>query len=207
MFTGIIEEAGTVRSNESGRMWIDCGFAYELKIGQSVACNGVCLTVVDIAENPENHHEKSRNGSFCVEMMSETVVRTDLGSMKAGFLINLERTLLATDRFDGHVVQGHVDTMVTLMAVSEKSNGDVVMKVLDIEVPGGLEKYIVEKGSIALDGISLTVSRVHRNVVSVSIIPHTWEVTNLSTKKVGCKFNLEVDVMAKHIEKLVICNR
>jgi riboflavin synthase len=197
MFTGIIEEAGTVRSNQEGRMWIDCGFADELKIGQSVCCSGVCLTAVEI--NSEG---------FAVDIMEETFDKTYFRQLGDGDLINLERSLKFGDRMDGHKVQGHVDAVgIWSSDLSDYQDGREFSQIdLLVRVPRSLTKYIVYKGSITLDGISFTVGGVEDEVVKVCVIPHTWEVTNLKTKEEGSQVNVEVDVMAKHLRKLINCN-
>ena len=228
MFTGIVEIVGTVRSNRDGRMWIDCGFASELGLGQSVSCSGVCLSVVEIDDR-----------GFAVQMIQETLERTYFSSLKSGSFINLERAMRADGRFDGHIVQGHVDGVGKRKEKREKrkderegirderverkekrekrkdesekrkdererrKNSDIEMVELDVELPIGLEKYVVEKGSICLDGISLTVMSVVGDLVTVGIIPHTWQTTNLRTKQLGSQFNVEVDVVAKYLERML----
>jgi riboflavin synthase len=193
MFTGIIEETGTVKLNKDGRLEIECSFADEVSIGQSVAVNGVCLTLVAV------------DGDVLrFEMVRETLERSNLGGMKEGYEVNLERTVQVNGQFDGHIVQGHVDCVGTVNEVHENLEGDAVKSVdVFIVVPEDMLKYVVEKGSVTVDGISLTVTGVGDDWFSVSVIPHTMKVTNLHTKEVGCSLNIEVDVMAKYVEKMI----
>lgn len=187
MFTGIIETTAKLRSKGDNDLWLDVPFADELGMGQSVACNGACLTVV----------EKDAEG-FKVELMEETKEVTYLDELNEGDLINIERAMRADGRFDGHIVQGHVDGVGIIKNIE---NIDEYSKLIGIEIGKELNKYIVQKGSICLDGISLTVVSVDNDTVKVEIIPHTWNTTNLKFKKEGDKLHVEVDIMAKYLEK------
>ncbi|MFB5611182.1 MAG: riboflavin synthase [Nitrosopumilaceae archaeon] len=194
MFTGIVVGTGKVKDiskntkNRSAvQMTVDLGKQSKgLKIGQSVALNGVCLTVTKLSKNL---------GRF--EMIDETTKKTDLGNLKAGSIVNIERSLRAGDRLEGHFVLGHVDGVGIIKKIIKKPKEVQVW----FEVPKKLAKYIVKKGSIAIDGISLTVVEVKKNLVSVSLIPHTIDVTNFKTKKIGDKVNIETDILGKYILK------
>jgi len=194
MFTGIVVGTGKVKNiskntkNRSAiQMTVDLGKQSKgLKIGQSVALNGVCLTVTKLSKNL---------GRF--EMIDETTKKTDLGNLKTGSIVNVERSLKAGDRLEGHFVLGHVDGVGIIKKILKKPEEVQVW----FEVPKKLAKYIVKKGSIAIDGISLTVVEAKKNLVSVSLIPHTIAVTNFKTKKVGDKINIETDILGKYILK------
>ncbi len=194
MFTGIVVGTGKVKDisrktkNRSAvQMTVDLGKQSKgLKIGQSVALNGVCLTVTKLSKNL---------GRF--EMIDETTKKTDLGNLKTGSIVNIERSLKAGDRLEGHFVLGHVDGVGIIKKILKKPKEVQVW----FEVPKKLARYIVKKGSIAIDGISLTVVEVKKNLVSVSLIPHTIEVTNFKTKKIGDKVNIETDILGKYILK------
>ena len=188
MFTGIIESTAPLRSKTDHLFWFDVPFARELKLGQSIACSGVCLTVV-----------KTDTKGFAVEVIEETLRRTYLGELEKGYLINIERAMLANGRFDGHVVQGHVDGIGRILDFTEK---DDFSRILKVQIPLHLSKYVVEKGSITLDGISLSIISVVGDQIKVGIIPHTWKQTNLHTKEPDCKLHLEIDVIAKYVEKM-----
>jgi len=194
MFTGIIEGTGKVdkisknTENRSAiQMTVDLGKNSKgLKIGQSVAINGVCLTATKLKK------------SKCVfEMIDETTKKTDLGNLKVGGIVNIERSLKAGDRLEGHFVLGHVDGVGTIKKIQTKPKEVQVW----IEIPKKLAKYVVKKGSIALDGISLTVVDVKKNQALVCLIPHTIDVTNFKTKKIGDKVNIETDILGKYILK------
>ena len=157
-----------------------------LKIGQSVALNGVCLTVTKL----------SKTGST-FEMIEETTKKTDLGTLEVGGIVNIERSLKAGDRLEGHFVLGHVDGVGIIKKIERKPKEVQVW----FEVPKSLSKYVVKKGSIAMDGISLTVVDVKKNLASVCLIPHTIEVTNFKTKDIGDKVNIETDILGKYILK------
>jgi riboflavin synthase len=187
MFTGLIADLGDVTALESSvegaTLRIATRLAGELGEGDSIAVNGVCLTAIDL-----------RDGSFAAQAMQETLERSSLGTLEVGTRVNLELPLLATDRLGGHVVQGHVDGTIREQGFA---------RVLSIESEPGLGRYLVEKGSIAVDGVSLTVSAVHDEGFEVSLIPETLEHTNLGQVAVGDRVNLEADVLAKHVERLM----
>ena len=194
MFTGIIEGIGKVskiNKNTTNRsafqLIVDLGkHSKGLKIGQSVALNGVCLSVTKISKN---------KCSF--EMIDETIKKTDLGNLKIGGIVNIERSLKVGDRMEGHFVLGHVDGVGIIKKI-EKKPKEVK---LWFEIPKKLSKYVVKKGSIALDGISLTVVDVKKNNASVCLIPHTMNVTNFNSKKISDKINIETDILGKYILK------
>jgi len=184
MFTGLVEDLGTIRSRDGGRLVIESAVVVEdAKVGDSIAINGCCLTVTDVGE-----------GWYSADAVAETLSRTNLGTLASGDRVNLERPLRAGDRLGGHLVQGHVDAV-----------GEVLQEApgLRVRAPGALLRYIVEKGSITVDGCSLTVVDVGNDWFSVAVIPHTAGVTTLGSRKVGDHVNLEVDVMAKYAEKLL----
>jgi len=194
MFTGIVEGIGTVnkiskitKNRSAIEMTIDLGKQVKgLKIGQSVALNGVCLTATKISK------------SKCIfEMIEETTKKTDLGNLKIGGVVNIERSLKAGDRLEGHFVLGHVDGVGIIKKILKKPKEVQI----HFEVPKNLAKYVVKKGSIAIDGISLTVVDIKKTLASVSLIPHTIEITNFHTKKVGDKVNIETDILGKYILK------
>ncbi|MBA4447984.1 MAG: riboflavin synthase [Nitrosopumilus sp.] len=194
MFTGIVEGVGTVnkiskitKNRSAIEMTIDLGKQVKgLKIGQSVALNGVCLTATKISK------------SKCIfEMIEETTKKTDLGNLKVGGVVNIERSLKAGDRLEGHFVLGHVDGVGKIKKIVKKPKEVQVY----FEVPKSLAKYVVKKGSIAIDGISLTVVDIKKTLASVSLIPHTIQITNFHTKKVGDKINIETDILGKYILK------
>ena len=194
MFTGIVEGIGTVnkiskitKNRSAIEMTIDLGKQVKgLKIGQSVALNGVCLTATKISK------------SKCIfEMIEETTKKTDLGNLKIGGVVNIERSLKAGDRLEGHFVLGHVDGVGIIKKILKKPKEVQI----HFEVPKNLAKYVVKKGSIAIDGISLTVVDIIKTLASVSLIPHTIEITNFHTMKVGDKVNIETDILGKYILK------
>ena len=192
MFTGIIEEVGTVRRIERGakgaRLTIGAKTVLEdTKIGDSIATNGVCLTVVS-----------KTSDSFSADVMAESLRRSSLGTLQGGSLVNLERAMAANGRFGGHIVSGHIDGTGTIASQKREDNAVWVK----IKTPAPLLRYIVEKGSIAIDGVSLTVAAVTDTDFSVSIIPHTGAQTILLGKKPGDPVNLECDVIGKYVEKL-----
>jgi riboflavin synthase len=192
MFTGLIAELGRVaaveRSTDGARLRIDAGSASELRDGDSIAVNGVCLTATDVD-----------GGSFTAEAMNETLARTSLGALVTGAPVNLELPLRAGDRLGGHVVQGHVDGVGTVV---ERTDDGFAVRVR-IEAPEGVLRYVVEKGSIAVDGVSLTVAELGDRSFTVSLIPETIERTNLGSAGPRTQVNLEVDVLAKYVEKAV----
>ncbi len=194
MFTGIVEESGTVeavdRHKTGARLLIGCSRVLsDLTMGASIAVNGVCLTAVDI-----------RADGFSADLAPETLDRSNLGDLKTGERVNLERPLSLATRLSGHIVQGHVDGTGILEALRELGDGNWEMVV---RVPGDLDRFLVYKGSITIDGISLTIASVHDGLVKVAIIPHTYEATNLSVRKPGDRVNIECDVLAKHVARLL----
>ena len=189
MFTGIIEEVGTIREIGAGTLRIAAKKVLEdVAVGDSIAVNGICLTVT-----------KFDARSFHADIMPETVRRTSLSELKRGSPVNLERALTLRSRLGGHIVSGHIDGVGTISAVKEE--GNAVLLTVRTEAP--LLRYIVEKGSVALDGISLTVARVTAGDFTVSLIPHTRETTNLGSKHVGSLLNIETDILGKYVEKLM----
>jgi riboflavin synthase len=195
MFTGIIEEVGRVHSvktkDEQRRLTVSCGTVLaELKQGDSISVSGVCLTAVAIT-----------SASFSADLAQETWRRTSFSRLQTGALVNLELPMRASGRFDGHVVQGHVDGIGTVISFAAVTDGNDY--VLAINVPSELTRYIVSKGSLAIEGISLTVAAIEGTQVRVAIIPHTAEVTNLRSLGPGDPVNLEVDVVAKYVEKMM----
>ncbi len=192
MFTGIIEGLGKIekfekntKTRSEAKMKLSLGkLAKGLKIGDSVAINGVCLTAINIVK-----------GIAEFEMIGETIKKTNLGSLKSNDKVNIERSLKVGDRLEGHFVLGHVDGLGTILKINTQPN----QVQLWIELPKKLAKYVSEKGSITVDGISLTVVDKTKNTFSVSIIPHTMQVTNLGLKKIGDKVNIETDILAKYI--------
>ena len=195
MFTGIIEEVGSVAEinvrGEERRLTISCTkLLPELKIGDSVAVSGVCLTAVDIGRD-----------HVSADLALETWVRTSFSHLRKGARVNLELPMRANGRFDGHVVQGHVDGIGALTSLEPIPGGNDYL--LALNVPSELTRYIVEKGSLTIEGISLTVAAVEGTQVRIAIIPHTAEVTNLNSLQAGDPLNLEVDVLAKYVEKML----
>lgn len=193
MFTGIIEGVGHVealdQTGEFQTLRVGGGDILEgITAGDSIAVNGVCLTVRTFT-----------SGSFTAELARETLERTNLGSLRAGTIVNLERPMRADGRFDGHMVQGHVDGVGRIRQFSR--NGDAWT--LQIEFPERASRYIVEKGSIAVDGISLTVAAVKPPLLEIAIIPHTYENTNLKHARPGDGVNLEFDIIAKYVERML----
>ena len=195
MFTGIIEEVGVVAKISENAMTVRASKVMEdMKLGDSIAVNGACLTAVSFGENGERGgHE------FSVDLSPETMRRTALGDLSPGRPVNLERALLASDRMGGHIVQGHVDG--TGRVVSTKPEGDSV--IFRIRVPKRLNRYIVEKGFVAVDGISLTVVKRGASSFTLAVIPYTATNTNLAAISVGDRVNLEADILAKYVESLL----
>jgi riboflavin synthase len=191
MFTGIISDIGTVAAHEGGRFTIRCGYpAAGIALGASIACDGACLTAT--------HVEPAGAGSaFTVDVSNETLSRTTLGDWQAGRRINLERALKAGDELGGHMVSGHVDGVASIVSIQP----DAQSRRFTIEAPADLARYIASKGSVALDGISLTVNEVHGSRFGVNIIPHTLTQTTLGDKKPGERVNLEVDVFARYVAR------
>ncbi|HAR72434.1 MULTISPECIES: riboflavin synthase [Empedobacter] len=192
MFTGIVEGVGKLIKAEKEQsnlhLWIEADFCDELKIDQSVAHNGVCLTVVDF-----------KDGLYKVTAIEETLQKTNFNTLKEGDLINLERCLQFNGRIDGHIVQGHVDQTGKIVSI-ENQNGSFFVTVEYDEASSG--NVTVEKGSICLNGISLTVVDSKVGQFSVAIIPYTWEFTNLNQVKVGDTMNLEFDILGKYVKRL-----
>jgi riboflavin synthase len=196
VFTGLIADLGTLSAVELGvggaTLTVSTRLADELNEGDSIAVNGVCLTATEVSDV-----------SFKAEAMSETLERSSLGELAAGAHVNLELPLRAEDRLGGHVVQGHVDGTGIVTASRE----DGFARVLEIETEPRLARYLVEKGSVALDGVSLTISALHESGFSVSLIPETLGRTNLGTIDEGARLNIEVDILAKHLERLIEARR
>ncbi|MDR1089294.1 MAG: riboflavin synthase [Coriobacteriales bacterium] len=193
MFTGIIEAVGTLervqRARASSALTLERPRCFDdLRLGDSVAVDGVCLTVARLDAQ-----------SFCADVMHETLERSTLGGLRRGSRVNLERALPVTGRFGGHIVSGHIDGCGTLARIEQDDNAHWYT----VEADGGILRYVVLKGSIALDGISLTVAQLTPRSFSVSIIPHTSEETTLSTKRVGDTVNIENDVLGKYVERLL----
>jgi riboflavin synthase len=193
MFTGIVETTGKVtridRLSESVRLCVSAGRVSEdVTLGDSIAVNGVCLTVVSI-DAPE----------LVFDAVYETLRRTTLGALSVGDVINLERAMVANGRFGGHIVQGHVDGVGRIASMRPVGNAWQV----HVDVDANLVRYIVEKGSICIDGISLTVVDAGHSSFSVSVIPHTWDNTTLSSRRAGDTLNIECDIIGKYIERLM----
>lgn len=192
MFTGIIEETGAVRridrAGESARLVIGCSRVLEgCRPGDSIAVNGACLTVTTFDA-----------ASFTAEASSETLARTNLGSARSGDLVNLERALRFGDRLGGHLVTGHVDGVGSIKGVARQGN----FVLFTFSAPENVARYVVEKGSVAVDGISLTVASVHDTDFTVMLIPHTLDATTLGRRSQGDRVNLEADIIGKYVEKL-----
>lgn len=191
MFTGIIETIGVVKSlkeeQENLHITVESGITSELKIDQSVAHNGVCLTVVDIV-----------NSNYTVTAIKETLDKTTLGSFKVNDEINLERAMKLGDRLDGHIVQGHVDQTAVCTSIEEHSGSWL----FTFNYDSGLNNITIEKGSITVNGVSLTVVNSKKDAFSVAIIPYTYEHTNFKTFKIGTVINLEFDVIGKYVTRL-----
>jgi riboflavin synthase len=193
MFTGIVEERGAVVSVQSGRLTVGCRTTLEgSSVGDSVSVNGVCLTAVEVGPD--------RLG---FDLAPETISRTTLGSLRPGDPVNLERPVTLLSRLGGHLMQGHVDGLGTVEAVEATAAGSEMR----IRPAPGLERYVVEKGSIAVDGVSLTVAAADHGSFSVALIPHTLAATTLGVRRPGDSVNLEVDVIAKYVERLVGATR
>lgn len=191
-FTGLIQGLGRIgaieRSDEGARVTIETPLTAELRAGDSIAVNGVCLSAASL-----------QDGSFSADAMNETLSRTSLGDLAPGTEVNLELPLRAADRLGGHMVQGHVDGVGRVVSVTE----DGFARRVGVEAPADVMRYVIEKGSIAVDGVSLTVAGLDSRSFTVSLIPDTVERTNLGRAAVGDRVNLEVDVLAKYVEKLM----
>jgi riboflavin synthase len=195
MFTGIVEEVGRVtrieQRGENRRITVAAeNAAKELRTGDSVAVSGVCLTALDI-----------KPGSFCADLAPETWERTSFSRMHEGALVNLELSMKADGRFGGHIMQGHVDGVGKLVALERIADSENWW--LRIELPHAVERYTVYKGSISIEGISLTVAKLEGRICTIAIIPHTVEMTNLHSLKPGDPVNLEADLIAKYVEKMM----
>jgi riboflavin synthase len=192
MFTGLVQEIGTVegivRDDAGARLQIAAETAAALGEGDSIAVAGVCLTASAIEP-----------GSFAADVMNQTLELTSLGELEPGTRVNLEPALRASDRLGGHIVQGHVDAVGTITTVTD----DGFARRVRVSLPDGIERYVVERGSIALDGVSLTVAGVEGSEVEVSLIPETLERTTFGDRERGGKVNVEVDVLARHAERLL----
>lgn len=189
MFTGIIEELGKVLNITSNRISVECVTVIEdAKLGDSIAVNGVCLTVVEILSK-----------GFVADVSEETYRITALKNLKKGSLVNLERAMSANGRFGGHMVSGHIDGLGKVIEIKPNNN----FYDLKIELRSEQEKYVVKKGSITIDGISLTIAGVNDNIISLAVIPHTYENTNLQELKSDDFVNIETDIIAKYVEKFL----
>jgi riboflavin synthase len=193
VFTGIVETTGHISraeptANGGTQLVIGTKLASELEIGASLALNGCCLTVTAV------------NGSeIRFDLLGETLRRTNLGDLKPGDAINLERPMLANGRFDGHIVQGHIDTTARIESIEPSGSDHRV----EVALPESFSRYVVFKGSVAVDGISLTVAELHPDRFVIWIIPHTWQVTNLHQRRPGDRVNLEFDLIAKYVERML----
>jgi riboflavin synthase len=195
MFTGIVEEVGRVthirQNGENRRITIASErTSKKLQAGDSVSVSGVCLTAIDI-----------QSTSFCADLAPETWARTSFSRIREGAVVNLELPMKADGRFGGHIVQGHVDGVGKLISFEHIANSGNYW--LEIELPNDVERYTVFKGSITIEGISLTVAKLERNRCTIAIIPHTVEMTNLHSLKAGDPVNLEADLIAKYVEKMM----
>jgi riboflavin synthase len=195
MFTGIVQALGTVTKivsgPESAQLTIDSpGFFSDIKLGDSIAVNGCCLTAVTNSAD-----------QFNVDVMKQTLALTNIGDLKEGDLVNLEKAMLVTDRLGGHIVQGHVDSLATLAQINEGADWYEII----FEVPAAYLKYMQPQGSITLNGVSLTIAKLddEKRQLSVWLIPETLKRTNLSKQQVGQQVNLEVDVLAKYVERIM----
>jgi riboflavin synthase len=190
MFTGIVEEVGTIKkvaAMDGGKeLTIEASFADDVHVDESIAVNGVCLTVVSFDDK-----------TFHVQCVDETLRKTNLGDLKEGDLVNLERSLTLDKAVEGHMVQGHVDTTGSITKI-HKEGSDLL---ITVQFPNEFTDYIVGRGSISIDGISLTIARENENECTVAIIPYTWDHTNLHSKKEGDAVNLEFDIFGKYIVK------
>ena len=190
MFTGIIEEVGTIAS-PGARLKVRCRRTLrDATEGSSIAVNGVCLTATSLESD-----------GFWADLAPETLARTNLGDLLADSEVNLERPVAVGDRLSGHIVQGHVDGTATLVSLQPLGDGNWW---LTVRVPADLSRYMIQKGSVTLDGISLTIAAIHDHLVSTAIIPHTFEHTALRRLAPGARVNVETDLIAKYVEKLLV---
>ncbi len=196
MFTGIVESLGTIKAinlnSDGARVVVGSGHLdlSDVKLGDSIATNGICLTVVAFDNN-----------SYSADVSSETLTRTGFAHYKMGQQVNLEKAMLATSRFGGHMVSGHIDGVGKILNIAKVGNSNEYW----IELPENLQQYIAEKGSITIDGVSLTVNSVNTDRFRLTIVPHTTEQTIISSYQVGQVVNLEVDLIARYIERLLFC--
>lgn len=189
MFTGIIEEAGTV-ATAGHRLKVKCRIVLGgMKIGASIAVNGVCLTAVQVDDD----------GFWC-DVSPETMARSNLGDLRAGSRVNLERPMAVGDRLSGHIVQGHVDATAEFVSLDPLADGNWWLKV---RIPADIARYAIHKGSITLDGVSLTIASLDDGVIGVAIIPHTYQETAMADYRLGTRINVEADMIAKYVEKLL----
>ncbi len=189
MFTGIIEEVGKLKNFDGGRIEINCAKILNgVEIGDSISVNGICLTVTNFGKD-----------FFTADVMPETVRRTSLGEVSVGGVVNLERALKVGDRLDGHIVSGHIDGVGKILTIRIEGNAVFI----DVAAQSNLLRQIAEKGSVALDGISLTVVDATSEKFCVSMIPHTLSVTNFKFKHVGSLVNIETDILAKYVDRLL----
>lgn len=195
MFTGIIEEIGKIRKIDSisggikFTITVTDDFMNDLKVNDSISINGICLTVVNL-----------KNKNFIVEAVGETLKKTTIKELKINQYVNLEKAIKFSDRLGGHLVQGHVNGVGRITQLQKLGENYL----LEVELSKNLLKYIINEGSIAIDGISLTIAKIFSNKISISIIPHTWKNTNLNTRKIGAKVNIETDLIAKYLENFII---
>lgn len=190
MFTGIISHLGKLKEAKQSRytFFAPRSLLKKLKKGASIAVNGVCLTVVSLGK-----------ATFSVDVMPETIKKTCLGNLKPGGYVNLERPVSAKGLFEGHIVLGHIDQTATIASIKKQGNGWI----FKFKAPASVLKYLVDKGSVTINGISLTVIKAEKNYFTVGIIPHTWKKTMLRFTKPGDRVNIEVDILAKHIKKFL----
>ena len=200
MFTGIVEDVGRIRALKAGkdtRVEIETRLAAaDFLIGASVACSGACLTVIERGALPEG-------GWFAVEASPETLMRTTLGRWRVGSAINLERALKLGDELGGHLVSGHVDGLARIASIRKVGEGDAGSTVFEFEAPASLACYIAAKGSVTLDGVSLTVNSVTGSRFSVNVIPHTLAVTTFGAARQHDEVNLEIDLLARYVARLL----
>ena len=192
MFTGLVEEVGKVKSIQKGGAFleVECSKILEdAKEGDSIAVNGVCLTVVKLSKS-----------SVSFDVSQETLKRSNLSKLRPGSLVNLERALKVGERLGGHILQGHVDAVIKLTSIKREGKGFITFS---FELPSTFKVFVVEKGSVGIDGISLTVASIKSNAFSVAVIPHTYENTNLKTRKVGDLVNVEFDIIGKYVKNMV----
>ncbi|MBR3889201.1 riboflavin synthase [bacterium] len=187
MFTGIVEETGKIKAITNSSICISASKVLEdTKIGDSIAVNGVCLTVTDLKQN-----------EFNADISQETLKVTALSELKSGSNVNLERALTLSSRLGGHIVSGHIDTVGKIYSISQEKE----FYNISIEFPNEFKKYVAKKGSITINGISLTIAEENENIVTIAIIPHTYNNTALKDLKTGSNVNIEFDILAKYVEK------